>query len=266
MRIADVDLSATTGSSPLHRMSPVAKLVAFALVLASVLANNNFLVLFAVAMTLLVPVVAFRLPAKPILALAAYPAFFAAVFALASAADASQLLTFVAKAATAALGALLLVFTTPYPQLFAPLQRVVGQVVGDSFLLTYRSLFLMAEKFGELLRAVRLRSGLSRGQPVRAARAMALSLGGLMLYSFDLSQRTYDVMRLRGYERRLKASRPARVSRPLDALAILAAAALAAVALLWRYEWPALNPFSWAPPLGAALLLAAGGAYRWRTS
>lgn len=265
MRVSVVDESATTGDSPLHRASPIAKLVAFVCVLAAVVLNNNVLVIVGVALVLASAVVAWRLPGRSIAAFAAYPAFFAAVFALAAAPDLLTGTTLVAKAVTAALAAIVLVFTTPYPQVFAPLQRLVPSIVGDAMLMTYRSLFLLLDRFNELLTAVRLRSGLSAHEPVRAVRATTSALGGLLLYSFDLSQRDYDVMRLRGYEGRLRARLPRSTSPVRDGAIVAAAALLLVVATAFRLWWFVLNPVSWIVPAAGVLVLAVAAAYRWRS-
>jgi cobalt/nickel transport system permease protein len=263
--IRAVDRSATLGGSPLHRASPITKLAAFGLVIAAVVVNSNVLVIAGIALVPVAAVVAWRLPGRQIAALAAYPAFFALIFALASAPDALTGALVVAKAVTAALAAIVLVFTTPYPQIFAPLQRVVPGVVGDAMLMTYRAFFLLAEKFGHLLTAIRLRSGFSRRQPLRMARGTTAALGGLMLYSFDLAQRDYDVMRLRGYEGRLRARLPRAESRPRDAAIVVLAAALLALAVAWRVASLALNPVSWLVPLLGAAMLAVAAVYRWRS-
>jgi cobalt/nickel transport system permease protein len=263
MDVSAVDRIATTGTTGLHGASPRTKLVALGLVLAAVVVQSNVLVVASVACVLAALVLGSRLPARRLFALAAYPAVFAAVFAFASAPDLITGALFVAKAVTAGLAAVTLAFTTPYPYVFAPLQAVTPGVVGDAMLMTYRSLFLLAEKFASILRAVRLRSGLSPGHPIRAARASAAALGGLVLYAFDLSQREYDVMRLRGYEGRLRVTLP-RAERPLFDAALLAGGTLVlGVAALWRIGAAALNPFSWMPAAAALLALAAALAWRW---
>jgi cobalt/nickel transport system permease protein len=264
--VAAVDRSATLGTSPLHRASPVAKLLAFVCVIAAVVVNQNVLVMGGILLALVAAVIAWRLPGRAIAALAVYPAFFAALFALASAPDLLTGLLFVVKAVTAALGAIVLMFTTPYPQVFAPLQRVVPGVAGDAMLMTYRSFFLLAEKFGHLMTAFRLRSGFSPRQPVRSARAVTRSLGGLLLYSFDLAQRDYDVMRLRGYEGRLRARLPRSTAPGRDAALVATAAFLLALAVLWRVLWFALNPVSWAVTLLGVAFLGVAAVYRWRSA
>jgi energy-coupling factor transporter transmembrane protein EcfT len=262
MDVRAVDVSATTGSSALHGAAPVSKLVAFAFVLAGVVVQQNVLVVAAIGLALAAVAVGSRLRPGLVFGLAAYPGIFAVVFAFAAAPDALTGALFVAKAVTAALAAVVLICTTPYPQVFAPIQRIVPEVVGDAMLMTYRSLFLLAEKLDRLRTAVRLRSGLARRQPVRAMRASASALGGLVLYAFDLSQREYDVMRLRGYEGRLRASMPHSRRPAFDAALVLGAAGLFALALVFRLAGVGLTVYSWLPAAAALLVLLA--AVTWR--
>ncbi len=257
MHIGRIDGSATLGDSWLHRVSPISKLLAFAAVLAAVIVSWNVLVVGSLTIALVAVAVSARLDGKLAASLAVYPAIFALVFAFSAATSVLGGVVIVLKATTAALGAVIVVLTTPYPYVFAPLQRIVPGIVGDALLMTYRSLFLMLEKFGNLLTAAKLRSGLRVGHPVRSARATTRALGGLLLYAFDLSQRSYDIMRMRGYEGRLRVSMPRSASRPTDAALLAGAAALLAVSVTWRLEWQALNPFSWIVPVVPVLALVA---------
>jgi len=257
MDVRAIDLSATTGASSLHRASPITKLLAFALVLAAVVVQQNLFVVLACLLLLAAVAVGTRLPLRQVFELAAYPGVFAVVFALAAAPDAFTGALFVVRAVAASLGAILLVFVTPYPQLFAPMQRVLPEVVGDALLMTYRSLFLLADKFERLRIAIRLRSGLTRGHPVRAARATAGALGSLVLYAFDLSQREYDVMRLRGYEGRLRVTLPRAASRRFDTALLASAAAVLATAVVFRIAGATFTPWSWLLAAAAALALLA---------
>ena len=265
MDIARVDSSATRGTSSLHKAVPAAKLTAFALVLAAVVASSNVLIVASLALLLVALVVWQRLPWRPMLLLAGYPALFAAIYAFAAQAGWLTAALIVAKAVSAALAAVLLMFTTPYPQVFAPVQAVVPAIIGDALLMTYRSLFLLIEKFGHTLTAVRLRAGVTGTNPFRSAATVTRALGGVLLYSIDLSQRTHDVMHLRGYDGRLAVTPQPSVSRALDATVVLVACSLLAAAIAWRLWWPALNPFAWIPLLtAAAMLLVAmlGNAFR----
>ena len=266
MNIGVIDTSATMGRSWLHRVSPRSKLAAFALVLSAVVVSFNMLVLAAIVLVLSAAVFSADLNPKLAFGLAAYPAIFALIFAFASSPDVGTSITIVLKAVAAALAAVIVALTTPYPQIFAPLQRVVPSVVGDALLMTYRSTFLVLEKFSDLLRAVRLRSGLPAGHRVRAAGGTARALGGLLLYAIDLSQRDYDIMRVRGYEGRLRARLPKSARPSVDAALLVAAAFMLALSVLWRVNWQTLNPYSWLPLVPALLLFATAILFRWRSS
>jgi energy-coupling factor transporter transmembrane protein EcfT len=129
--------------------------------------------------------------------------------------------------------------------------------------MTYRAFFLLAERFSDVVRSIRLRAPVA-GSPVRSMRSTGAALGNLLLYSADLAQREYDIMRVRGYEGRLRIERT-RSSRPLLDGALIALAALGLVtAIVWRIGWQALNPYSWLPLGMALVMLAAAGLYRWR--
>lgn len=255
MDVRAIDLCATTGDSRLHRASPITKLVAFVLVLAAVVVQQNLFVVLACLLLLAALAIASRLPLRRVFGLAAYPGFFAIVFAFAAAPDLLTGALFVVRAVAASLGAIVLLFVTPYPQLFAPLQRVLPEVVGDSLLMTYRSLFLLADKFERLRIAIRLRSGLTRGHPLRAARATVGAMGSLVLYAFDLAQREYDLMRIRGYQGRLRVTLPRAASRTFDAGLLASAAAVLAVAVVFRAAGATLTPWSWLLPAAATLAL-----------
>lgn len=255
MNIATIDSSATLGDSWLHRAAPRAKLIAFVFVLAAVIVSWNVMVVAAIGLILTAIVASARLRTRLAASLALYPAIFAAVFAFTAAPDLVTGVTIVLKAVVAALAAVTLVLTTPYPQVFAPLQRVLPTVAGDALLMTYRSLFLLIDKFGNLLSAVRLRSGFSTRQPVRNAKAATQALGGLLLYSIDLAQRDHDVMRLRGYEGRLRTTLPRTEAPARDAALVAGAMVIAGLSVLTRVYAATLNPFSWTAPLAALALL-----------
>ena len=249
MHIGAIDESATLGTSWLHRASPLAKLTCFVMLLAATMVSWNFLIIGSVTLVLAAAVRSSRVRPRLAFGLAAYPGIFALVFAIASAGDAMIGMVIIMKAFTAGLAAVTIVLTTPYPQIFAPIQKVVPTIVGDSLLMTYRSTFLLLEKLSNLLRAVKLRAGLDARRPVRAGRATAQALGGLLLYSFDLSQRDFDVMRVRGYQDRLVATIPSGESAARDAAMVIASLTMLAGSVLWRIEAAALNPFSWIVPV-----------------
>lgn len=263
MDITAVDRSAVLGDTLLHRAAARTKLVASAMLVAAIVLVNDPLVALGVMLSLTGAAAAVRLPLRRMLPLAGYAAGLALVFAVASAPGPVTGALYVLKAITTAFTVVALMFSTPYPQVFAPVQHLMPTIVGDTLLMTYRSLFLLAEKFGDLLRAVRLRSGLSRRQPVRAALATTRALGGLLLYSLDLSQREYDILRLRGYERGLRVA-PRRSREPAaDAAAIAYATLVLGVVVVFSLR-PSLAAYAWLVTAAGLLDLAIGLAIGWR--
>lgn len=264
MDVSVLDRSAVGGGSRLHRAAPRAKLAAFALLLASIVVTTNLFIVLATMLLLLAIVTAERLPARSMLPLAAYPAIFAAVFAFASAPDLLAAALIVAKAVTAALAAVTLMFTTPYPQVFSALQRVTPGLVGDTLFMTYRAIFILADKLADLTRAVRLRAGLTSAHPIRSAKATTRALGGLLLYALDLSQREYDVLVLRGYSGRLRVAEQPSRSPATDRALIAGALGVLVVATLWRVYWIRFIDYSWMPLAFALLALGSAFALRGR--
>lgn len=264
MDVTAADRSAVLGATLLHRAAPGSKLVATGMLIAAVVSVNDPLVAAGLALSLTGAVAAVRLPLTKMLPLALYPALFALVFAFASAPGPVTGALVVLKAVTAALAAVTLMFSTPYPQVFAPIQRITPTIVGDALLMTYRSLFILAAKFGDLLRAVRLRSGISARQPLRAARATTRALGGLLLYSFDLAQREYDVLRLRGYEGGLRVTPLKSSDTSADVSALAYSAMVLAVAIAFR-AIPSLSGYAWLVAAAGVLDLAAGLLIGWRS-
>jgi len=221
------------------------------------------LVIAAIGLLLAAVITSARVPGGLAFSLSMYPAIFAAVFAFSAAPDTITGATIILKAIVAALTAVTLILTTPYPQVFAPLQKVMPTIVGDAMLMTYRSAFLLLGKFANLLTAVRLRSGLSGGQPVKSAKAITRALGGLLLYSIDLAQRDHDIMRLRGYEGRLRVTPSQGRSFYADIALVAAAFLLAGAAVAARAYADAFNPYSWiAPVVSLVILLATAGFFR----
>ncbi|MBM3135616.1 MAG: hypothetical protein FJZ89_10140 [Chloroflexi bacterium] len=207
MDIYLIDYWAQSGQSRWHQASALAKMIGTALTIAAVVLSGDVFVLVAVYLLLAAVVAGTRLGTRRILLLAAYPGIFAVLFAL-SRWDGDWLTpaTIIAKALTAALATVLLIVTTPYPDVFAACQRVFPRLVGDALFLTYRAFFLTLESMEHLLAALRLRGGLVPGRYLSNARNIASSLGLLLVNSLELSQRLYDVLAVRGYTGRLAGS------------------------------------------------------------
>ncbi len=232
--LAQIDLHANGDRSPWHAASALAKLLLAAALVALAIAAPGVrlqvaLYLFAWALALTA-----RVPLRLLVAAASTPILFALLFVIArwdgTWVTPAQL---VLRPLTAALTAVWLVATTPYPDLFAPISRLLPRAVADGLFVTYRALFELLARAERLFRSLRLR-GAERVPPARRLAAAGEGLGTLVLYGFERGQRLHAVMLLRGHSGRVCGCRHWAEWTAADAWAALAAAALAALAAaLW---------------------------------
>ncbi|MEO5616460.1 MAG: CbiQ family ECF transporter T component [Candidatus Eisenbacteria bacterium] len=233
--LAQMDLLANAGRSPWHAASARSKLLlAAGLVLLAVLAPSRTLLgaLFALALTL---ALSGRLPLRLVMLAAGYPLIFVALFVIShwdgTWATPARLIL---RPLTCSLTAVWLMGTTPYPDVFAPLSRILPRGIGDALFLTYRALFELLGRLERLWLALRLRGG-TRGSVRQRFSHVGEGLGTLVLYGFERSQRVYAAMQLRGHNGRICGCRHYAEGSHADVLVGCAgAAALAAALLLWR--------------------------------
>ena len=233
--LAQIDRLASGGRTPWHAASALSKmLLAAGLVLLAVFAPSLWLLaaLYAAVWTLALGA---RLPWRLTLAASVYPVAFTLLFVLArwdgTVETPARLLL---RPLIASLTAMWLVGTTPYPNLFTPLSRVLPRSVGDGLFLTYRALFGLMERTGGLWRALRLRGGAS-GPARRRLTLAGEGFATMVLYGFERSQRLYAAMLLRGHSGRICGCRHWVEGSRADLLVAAAGLAVAAAALLlWR--------------------------------
>ncbi len=232
--LAGIDHLASAGRTPWHRAGALSKLLlAGLIVLLAVFAPSLALLLGLYALAWVLALTG-RLPWRLTLAASGYPLLFTLLFLVARwDGTAATPLKLLLRPLTASLAAVWLVGTTPYPDLFAPLSRVLPRAVGDGLFLTYRALFELMGRVAGLWRTVRLRGGTS-GAARRRLNVAGEGLATLVLYGFERSQRVYATMLLRGHSGRICGCRHYAESSRADLL--VGAAGLLAVALavaLW---------------------------------
>jgi cobalt/nickel transport system permease protein len=247
MNIAAIDYWANTGDSRLHRASTLGKgVAALAFVLSVILAASPY-VLLSIYLLLVAGVFATRLPARRLMMIAAYPTIFALLFAVSRwNGDLTVPAVIILKALTAAQAMVLLISTTPYPDLFAALGRFLPRLLADGLFVTYRSFFLLLAEMSRLMTALRLRGGLRSGRHLSNARNLSSALGMLLIQALELSERLYAVLRVRGYRGRLMAGNRWRATSGHDLLPLAAggvALSIAAVSRLLPGLWGSVNGF-----------------------
>jgi cobalt/nickel transport system permease protein len=233
--LAQIDYLASTAATPWHRASALGKLAVVLAVLAVAVFAPGLRLLAALYALMWTLVLTSRLPWRLVAAAAGYPLIFSLLF-IASQWDGTWQtpLRLGLRPLTASLAAVWLVGTTPYPDLFAPLSRVLPRSVGDGLFLTYRALFALLARAERLWRAARLRGGLSGPLRRRLANTGA-GLGTLVVHGFERSNRLYSAMLLRGHSGRICGCRHYAEWTRADLWVALAATVLAALVFgLWR--------------------------------
>jgi cobalt/nickel transport system permease protein len=235
LTLARMDQLANSGSSPWHRASALSKLLLAALILMLAVFSPSRALLAVLFTLTLALALSGRLPWRLVLLAAGYPIVFAALFVF-SHWDGTfgTPLKILMRPLTASLAAVWLMGTTPYPDVFAPLSRVLPRGVGDGLFLTYRALFELLGRMERLWRALQLRGGTAG--PARRRLALAgEGLGTLVLYGFERSQRFYATMRLRGHSGRICGCRHYADWSLWDVpVAVVGAGVLGAAFALWR--------------------------------
>ncbi|HEX9016763.1 MAG TPA: ATP-binding cassette domain-containing protein [Chloroflexota bacterium] len=247
MDISSVDYWANSGASRLHRASALGKGAAALAFVAAVVVTSSPFLLAALYFILLAGIFFSRLPAAKLVSIALYPTVFALFFAASQwNGDLSRTATLLLKALTAAQSMVLLITTTPYPDIFSAVGRVMPAIIADGLFMTYRSFFLLIREMGRVTVALRLRGGLRRGSYLSNAKNLARALGMLLVRAMDLSERLYSVLRIRGYRGRLKTGNRWRSVSWEDAVPLLAGAVALGLALLARMlpgVWASINGF-----------------------
>lgn len=230
-----IDHHASAGNTAWHRASALGKLVVAFGTIGVAIASPSLLLLLALHAVAWLLVVSSRLPARVALLAAMYPLPFLGLF-LISRWDGTAVtpLVLLLRPLTATLMIAWLVGTTPYPDLFAPLSRLLPRQTGDGLFLTYRALFALLSRSERLSQAMRLRGG--RSGSVRRRLALAgEGMGTLAVHSFDRSQKLYAAMLLRGHSGRICGCRHFAHHSSADLLSLAVAGVVAvSAALLWR--------------------------------
>jgi len=233
--VSGIDHFASAGRTPWHRASALAKLIlALGLVGLAVFAPSLRLLAALHAVAWLLALTS-RVPLRLLGLAVAYPLLFLGLFVVAAWDGTWRTpLVLALRPLTAGLTAVWLVATTPYPDLFAPLSRVLPRRVGDGLFLTYRALFQLLGRIERLWRSLRLRGG--GAGPARRRMAVAgQGLGTVVLYGFERGQRQYQTMILRGHGGRICGCRHwAEVSRADLAVALAVVLVATLGILMWR--------------------------------
>jgi energy-coupling factor transporter transmembrane protein EcfT len=196
-----MDRLAVTGGSYLHRAAASSKLLGCAILLVGLLLADGFVQLLLLLLPLLALWPCSGLPIGVLLPLACYPAAFSLPFALLRMGELGiQAALFPLRSVTAALVLMLVLASTPYPQLISALSRILPGALANGVLLIYRLFFVMVGSLERLLSNLRLRGVLTWRNLPLSILATLRALGLVFVQTIAVGETMQQVLELRGYQ------------------------------------------------------------------
>lgn len=231
--VARIDHWAASGSGPLHRVSPVAKIVFLLLVIsAAVMAKTPYPLAAGYAL-LIVVAAASGLPWSRVMVLSWYAAVFALLYSVSLRGGVWIAALFVAKAITPACAMLMLIVSTPYPKIFSLLGRILPEMLTAGLFMTYRTLFILIAMMDNFATAIRLRGGFSPGSLYKNSANISKGIAMLLVRAVERSSRIYAVMAVRGYSGSMAETSAVRFQKG-DWLPLGAGAAVLLLVMVWK--------------------------------
>jgi cobalt/nickel transport system permease protein len=197
--VTKIDHWAASGTGPLHRASPAAKLIFLFLIVAAAVLSKNPYPLIAGYGTLIVVAALSGLPWSRVMALSWYAAVFALLYSLSIRGGIWLRLLFIVKAITPSCAMLMLIVSTPYPRIFSLLSSVLPEIIAAGLFMTYRTLFILLDMMDNFAAAIRIRGGFSPGSLYKNSANISRGIAMLLVRAVERSSRIYAVMVVRGY-------------------------------------------------------------------
>jgi cobalt/nickel transport system permease protein len=231
--VARIDHWATSGSGPLHRSSPAAKVLFLLLVVsAAVIAKNPYPLVVSYGALLVVSALA-GLPWSRILALSWYAAVFALIYSLSIRGGMWIRSLFIVKAITPSCAMLMLIVSTPYPRIFSLLSTVLPEIIAAGLFMTYRTLFILLDMMDSFATAIRFRGGFSPGSLYKNGANISRGVAMLLVRAVERSSRIYAVMVVRGYSGSMAARSQVRFQHA-DWLPLILGSGVLFLVVLWK--------------------------------
>ncbi len=202
IQLSYLDYSAVEGKGWLHRSSAGIKMAGMGLVLFGVVVLESLPGLFSLYGVLLLLFFGSRISPK-IFPLTLYPLIFAVLFIFVSGFQLRFVLLIFLKVLCGSTGVVLLLATTPYPRVFRVLGKFLPPLFVTALFLTYRSVFILLDVLEETEHALHLRGGIQWRRPWRSLTNISNAFGHLLIKGIDNSEKMYESMMLRGFEKKI---------------------------------------------------------------
>ncbi len=231
--VARIDHWAASGSGPLHRASPVAKVIFLLLVVsAAVISKNPYSLMVGYSVLVIVAAVS-GLPWPRVMVLSWYAAVFALLFSLSIRGGFWIRALFIVKAITPSCAMLMLIVSTPYPRIFSLISSVLPEMLAAGLFMTYRALFILLDMMDNFAAAIRLRGGFSPGSLYKNSANISKGIAMLLVRAVERASRIYAVMVVRGYSGSMAEKSSIRLQRE-DWLPLGTGCAVLLLVIVWK--------------------------------
>lgn len=231
--VARIDHWAASGSGPLHRASPVAKVIFLLLVVSAAVISKNPYSLMVGYGVLVITAAVSGLPWSRVMFLSWYAAVFALMFSLSIRGGFWLRALFIVKAITPSFAMLMLIVSTPYPRIFSLISSVLPEMLAAGLFMTYRALFILLDMMDNFAAAIRLRGGFSPGSLYKNSANISKGIAMLLVRAVERAQRIYAVMVVRGYSGSMAEKGTIRLQRA-DWLPLGTGCAVLLLVIVWK--------------------------------
>jgi energy-coupling factor transporter transmembrane protein EcfT len=200
VKITDIDYYAQYGKSWLNSLSAGIKILAVLAVVLTVVFSANLQVLAVLYLALLLVIAFSSVPKLKIVKVSLFPLVFLVLFLVSiNNLTLETVFVFVFKALSASTVFSILVFTTSYVKIFSTISGVLPDFAVNILFMTYRSIFILAKTFENMLDMLRFRGMPAASKPVLFLEAFGNLVGFFVIKSIQTGENMYDAMNLRGY-------------------------------------------------------------------
>ncbi len=197
--VARIDHWASSGTGPMHRASPLSKMLFLLFVVAAaVMAKSPYPLIAGYAGILAVAALA-RLPWPRMVVLSLYAVVFALLYGVSLRSGWWLFTLLVFKAITPSLAMLTFIMSTPYPKIFSLISAALPEMLAAGLFMTYRTLFILLDMMDNFAAAIRLRGGFSPGSLFKNSANISRGIAMLLVRAVERASRLYAVMSVRGY-------------------------------------------------------------------
>ncbi len=204
MDLYQIDHVAVSGRGWLNRLPAGVKLIALVVLIGVLLWLRWAVPVIGVLAALLLAALSARVPLRMLLPLTLYPIVFLLIIFLSTrglTVEAALLITARVLAITCAV--IMLVLSTPYPEIFGALSCFLPRFLIAALFFTYRALFTISDSVHNIRIALHVRGSADWRRPVATLRQVGMALGHLMVNSIDASERMADALTVRGFQNRI---------------------------------------------------------------